>query len=107
MTSKYDIMHSLVPLVNHYNFTLEEGYNQFKITFQRCYVFVTFLGSSVELLYITFLRSVISTIGLYLEDTAPENFYFQYPDRNKVQCINQRLLKEVNGDHKCLRCPCI
>ena len=44
------------------------------------------------------------TLGLFSEDIVPENFYFQWPDRTKMKCLYQNILK-VNGDQKSLRCP--
>ena len=38
------------------------------------------------------------------EDIVPENFLFQWPDRTKMHRIYQNLLKEVNCDHKYVRC---
>ena len=46
LTPKYDILSSLVTLVKHYNVTMEEDDNQFKITFQRFRGFVTCSGRS-------------------------------------------------------------
>ena len=46
---------------------MEEDDNLFKITFQHCNGFVTCKVRSVELLYITFLRYILSTIGPYTE----------------------------------------
>ena len=50
MTPKCDIMSSLVPLVKHYNMTMEEDDNQFKRTCQFFSGFVTCAGISGELL---------------------------------------------------------
>ena len=44
LTCKYGILRSLLPLVKHYFMTMEEDYNQLKITCQRFNVFVTFSG---------------------------------------------------------------
>ena len=79
--------------------------NQLRITFQSCNGFVTCSGRSGELLYITFLRSGMSTIGLYPEYLVPEIFYFQLPSIKKNQSLHQKLLKEVNGDEKLLKFP--
>ena len=45
-TPKYEILRSLVPLVENYNVTMEEDDNQSKITCQRCNDFVTCSGRS-------------------------------------------------------------
>ena len=74
------------------------------ITCDCCDGFVTCSGRSGELLYITFIHSVLSTIGLYSEELAPENFSFQWPDRTQTQLTHQKILKEGNGDQKYLRC---
>ena len=54
---------------------------------------------SEELIYITFLHAGIYSIGLYPEELDPENFYFQWQDRTKVQHMYQ-FKKKGNGDHK-------
>ena len=72
MTTKYDILHSLVTLVKEYFMTMEEDDNQFKITCQRCNVFVKFKGRSGELLYITFFHAELSTIGPYPKELYPK-----------------------------------
>ena len=41
---------------------------------------------------------------LYPEYIVPENFYFWWPSRIKIQHIYQRILKGGNGYHKYLRC---
>ena len=70
-------MHSLPPPESHYNVTMEEDDNKFKITCQRCNDILTFSGGSGDLLYINFLYAVMSTLGLYPEDLVPENYYFK------------------------------
>ena len=100
MTPKYDILRSLVPLTNHYFITMEEDNNQFKITCQNCNDFVTCKDRRSELLYITFLHYVLSTFELYIEYLDPENSYFQWPDRTKMQHMYQKFLKEGNVNHK-------
>ena len=77
LTPKYDILCYLVPLVKQYFVTVEEVYNQFKIACQYCSYFLTCKGCCVELLYITFLRAVFSTLGLFPGDIYLETFYFQ------------------------------
>ena len=104
LTPKYEIMRSLMPLVKKYNVTMEEYYNQLKITFQHYNGFVKYSGS-IGIIYITFLRAGISTPGLYYEELVPVNYHFQWPARTKIQRIYQSLLKEGNGDIKFLRCP--
>ena len=79
---------------------MEEDDNTFKTTCQFCNGFVTCSGRSEELLYITFLRYGISTLGLYPEELVPENYDLWWPVRSKIQHIYQSLLKEVNCDHK-------
>ena len=64
-------MCSLVPHVKHYFLTMKEDDTIFKITSQPCNGIVTFKVTSEELLYITFIHSVLSTIVLYLEDLDP------------------------------------
>ena len=46
LSPKYDILYSLVTLVNHYFFTIEEDYNKFKITCQHFHDILTCLGRS-------------------------------------------------------------
>ena len=75
LTPKYYILRSLVTLVKHYNKTLEDYDKQFKITLQRCNGFVTCSGRSRGLLYITFLRAGISTLGQYPGELVPEILY--------------------------------
>ena len=47
----------------------------------------------------------MSTIGLYIKELVPENFYFQRPARTKIQRLYQNTLKEGNVYQKYLRCP--
>ena len=82
---------------------MEEDGNQFKITCQSCNDFVACSGSKVELLYITFLHSGLSTLGLYPEDIISEILCFQWPAKTEMQNLYQNLLKEGNGDQKYLR----
>ena len=98
-------MRSFVPLVKHYFVTMEDDENQFKITCQHCNGFVTYSGRSGELLYINFIHAGFSTIGIHPKDIDPENFYFQWPPRKKMQCLYHKIFKEGNGDQKLLRCP--
>ena len=98
-------MRSLVPLVKHYLVTMQENDNKLKIICQCCNGFVTCKVSNVELLYITFLHAGWSTLGIYPENIDPENFYFQWPPRKKMQCLHHKIFKEGNGDQKLLRCP--
>ena len=67
-------------------------------------VFVTCLGTSGEMIYITFLYDGLSALGIYPEDLDPVNFCFQWPTRTKIQHMYQKFLKEGNGDQKYLRC---
>ena len=46
LTPKYDILCSLFTRVKHDFVTIYEDHNQFKITFQRCYIFIIYSGSS-------------------------------------------------------------
>ena len=46
LTTKYEIICSLLPLVKHYFVTMEEDYIQFKITYQLCNGFSTCKGRS-------------------------------------------------------------
>ena len=47
---------------------------------------------------------VLILLGIYPEELVPEKSFFQLPSRTKIHRIYQRLLKEVNGDQKYLRC---
>ena len=60
---------------------------------------------NVELIYITFLHAVMSTLSSFPEDINTEMFLSRQPDRTKIHRICQRILREGNGDHKYLRCP--
>ena len=80
-------------LVEHYFVNTEDNVNQLKITFQHLNDFVTYKESRGELLYITFLHAGFSTLGLYREELDPENFYFQWPSRTKMQRLYQKFLK--------------
>ena len=51
--------------------------------FSNFNVYVRCAGNSGELLYITFLRTAMSTILTFPEDIDPENIFFQWPDRAK------------------------
>ena len=93
LAPKYEIMGSLVLLLKHYNFNVEENGNKFKITCQRCNGCVTCSGGNVELFYINFLHSVMSTLGLCPEELFLENLYSRWPTRNKMQCMYQKILK--------------
>ena len=86
---------------------MEEDDNKFKITCQRWNGFVTCSGWGGELLYISFLRDEISTLLIHPEEIVIENYYFQWPVRKIMQHIYQKILKEVNGNHKYLSCSCI
>ena len=74
---KYDILRSLVTLVEHYFVTMEEDDTLFKITYQIFNGFVTFKGRSGELIYITFLHARLYTLVPYPEELDPEIFYFK------------------------------
>ena len=93
-------MSSLVPLLKHYNVTMEEDDNEFKINCQSCNVFLTCSDRCGELLNITFIHAGMSTLGLYPEMIVPGSCYFKWPARTKIQCIYQIILKEEDGDHK-------
>ena len=73
---------------------MEEDDNKFKITCQCCNGFVTCKGRSGELIYITFLHYGLYSIGLYPEELDPENVYFQWPARTKIQQMYHDILKE-------------
>ena len=64
---------------------MEEYCNQFKITCKHCNVFVTCSCKSGELLYITFLHAIMSTLRPYPEELVPETFSLQWPARTKMQ----------------------
>ena len=102
--TKYDIFHSFVPLVKNYHVNYEEDDKPIEIACKHCNGFVRFSGRSGELLYINFIHADMYTIGLYPGELVPENFYFLWPSRTKMQRIYKRLLKEGNGYHKYLRC---
>ena len=78
---------------------MEEDDNQFNIAYQHCNGFVIFKVRSVEMLYITFLHSVMYNLGLYIEEIVPENLYFQWPSITKMQHMYQKFLKKDNGYH--------
>ena len=63
-------------LVKNYNVTMEEDDNQLEFICQLYNGFVTSSGRSRELLYITFLHSGISTLGIYPEYPVPNNTTF-------------------------------
>ena len=67
LTPKNDILDSLVPLVKHYFVNMEEVDNQLRKTCQICNGFVICKGRSGQLIYITFLRDILSTLGIYPE----------------------------------------
>ena len=77
LTPKYGILCSLLTLVKHYFVTMKDYDNKCKRTCQRCNGFSICTGGTGELLYITFLCAVSSTIGIYSEDLDAENVYFQ------------------------------
>ena len=62
---------------------MEEDDNLFKITCQRCNVFVTLKGRSVELVYVYFLRYEFYTLVIYPEEIDPEISTFSVlPEKN-------------------------
>ena len=103
LTPNYKILCSLVPLVKYYFATMEEADNQLKITCQHCNGFVICKGRSTELVYITFLHSGLSIIGIYPDELVQESFYFQCNSRTKMQRMYQMILKEGNDDYTYLR----
>ena len=74
---------------------MEEDDNQLKTTCQHCNGFITCKVRSGELIYIKFLHSGLSTIGLYPEEFDPENFYFQRPLRIKCNTCIRGFLNKV------------
>ena len=72
LISKDEILRPLVPLVKHYNVTVDEDDEKFKITCKCCSEFVTCSVKSRVILYITFINAIMSTHGLYPEDLVPE-----------------------------------
>ena len=80
--------------------TYEDYDKPLNMTYQYCNAFVIFSDSSAEILYINFIHSDESTIGLYPEYLDTENFYFQWPGRTKTQHIYQSTFKEGNIYHK-------
>ena len=84
---KYDITRSLVPPVKHQYVTMQQDDTQddtlLKITSQSCNGFLTYKVRSEELIYITFIYYVLSTLVIYPEYLDPENFYFHWYSRKK------------------------
>ena len=77
-----------MPLVKYYSVTIEEYYNIFKIIYQRYNLFLTCKGCNGEIIYITFIHDVFSTLGLNPEELDPEIFCFQWPSIKKCNaCI--------------------
>ena len=70
---------------------MEEDDNQLKITCKHCNGFVTCSGRSGELIYINFIHYSMSTIVLYPGEIVPENDYFQWTSRAKMQRIYKKL----------------
>ena len=97
---KYYNPHSFVLLVKQYHVTYEDDDKPFKITCQYCNGFVICSSNSVEILYINFIHSGESTIGIYPEDLDTDNFYFQWPGRTKTQHIYHSTFKEGNIYHR-------
>ena len=95
MKPKYYIIRSFVLLVKNYFVTMEEDDNQFKITCKRCNGFVTCSVRSGELLYIIFIRYGFYNFGLNTEELDPDIFYFQWPDRTKIQRLYPKFIKKV------------
>ena len=83
---------------------VDDDNKPFKITCKCCNVYVICSGKSVELTYITLLHAAMFTLGLYPEELSSEIFFFRWPVRTKMHIIYQRILKEGNGDHNCLKC---
>ena len=73
--------------------TMEEDDNQFKITCQPCNGFVTCKCRSGKLLYINFIGAILFNMGPYSEELNPENFYFQWLARTKMQRMYHILWK--------------
>ena len=84
--------------------TLEDDDKPFKTTCKQYIGFLIFSGKIGELLYIIFIHAGVYNIGLYPKDIVPENFHCHWPGRTKTKRIYQRLLKEVNANHRYLRC---
>ena len=81
---KYYNPHSFVLMVKQYCVTYEDDDKPFKIICQYYNGFVICLSISVEILYINFIHSGESTIGLYPEHLDTENLYFQWHRRTKM-----------------------
>ena len=71
LTTKYDSLRSLVPLVKKYDANMEEDDNTLNITCQHCYGFVTCSSSSLKLICINSIHAVFFTLGLYPGDLDP------------------------------------
>ena len=94
LTPKYDILRSFMPLVKqrHFNYVGDDD-KLFKIAF-KCYNgFLRCANKSVELIYITFLHSGMSTLGIFPADLNPVIFFFRWHDRTKINHIYHRLFK--------------
>ena len=81
---------------------MEEDYIRFKITCQQCNGFAKFKHWIALLIYITFICEIFPFLGIYSEEIDPENLYFQWPVRIKMQQFYYNLLREGNGDQKYL-----
>ena len=46
----------------------------------------------------------MSTLELFLYNFTPEHLFFKWTESNKMHHIYQKLLSEVNGEHKYLIC---
>ena len=46
----------------------------------------------------------MTIIGPYPEDIDPKHFLFKWIGNTQIQHIYQSILKELNGNHKYLRC---
>ena len=84
---------------------MEEDDTLLKIICQSCKGFVTCKGRSGEPLYMSFLHDGLSNISLYPEELDQDIIYFLWPTRKKIKRLYHKLLKEVHGYHKHVRCP--
>ena len=107
LNPNYNIFYSFVPKLKNHRTYEDYDAKPFKITCRHCTGYVRFSIKSGELLYITFIHEGMAIIRIYPEEIDPEYLSFQWTIKTTMHCIYQRLLKEVNGDHKYLRCLCI
>ena len=71
-------MHPFFTRVKNYRVAYtDDDDKSFKIIYKHCIGYVKCAGRSGELLYITFFRSIMTTIGIYPKEFNTENFLFK------------------------------